>query len=110
YDDYESNTGFVMFVLETLRRYSRSTHFINISSAAVYGDTLPTPLNEITPPKPISPYGFHKYMADQICQEFSALFGIKTTVLRAFSVYGPGNTRQLFWDVYNKMKERKELE
>ena len=68
------------------------------SSAAVYGDTQGTPAEESRPASPVSPYGFHKFMMEQLCREYSQVFGLETAVLRMFSVYGEGLRKQLLWD------------
>jgi nucleoside-diphosphate-sugar epimerase len=40
--------------------------------------------------QPDSPYGYAKHVAELWCQMYAAQFGARTTVLRFFSVYGPG--------------------
>lgn len=101
--DFEGNVGLVQELLEILRSKSPKTHFVNISSAAVYGNPSITPISEEAPCKPLSPYGYHKWMADKLCEEYSDLFNIKVSVLRVFSAYGPGLKKQLFWDTHQKM-------
>ncbi len=45
---------------------------------------------EDTLPAPDSPYGYTKWAAELWCRMESEQFGVPTTVLRFFSVYGPG--------------------
>ena len=59
------------------------------SSAAVFGDEPSLPKNENSPIKPISPYGYEKYMGEQYLKLYTELYGIKTVALRYFNVYGP---------------------
>ncbi len=59
------------------------------SSAAVYGDQVSVPLHEELSSLPKSPYGLHKYIGERTLQLFSELYGIETTSLRFFNVYGP---------------------
>lgn len=69
------------------------------SSAAVYGNPKALPITEATPIRPISPYGTHKATAEMLLTHYTRVFGIGVTILRIFSVYGPGLRKQLIWDV-----------
>jgi UDP-glucose 4-epimerase len=102
--DYQLNTQNVYKILDTIRQYSPETAFLNLSSAAVYGDPTSIPTREDSPLRPLSPYGFNKRMAEEVCQQFSQCFGLKTCSVRIFSAYGEGLRKQLFWDVYQKMR------
>jgi UDP-glucose 4-epimerase len=66
--------------------------FIFISSCAVYGDPMYLPINEEHPLNPISPYAESKLKAGRLCQEYHETYGLKTTVLRPFNIYGPRQT------------------
>ncbi len=101
--DYALNTVNVFKILEAIRKYQPACRFINISSAAVYGNPKVLPVKEAVKLNPLSPYGFHKLQAEQICKEYWIMFHIRTCSLRIFSVYGPGLKKQLFWDLYNKV-------
>lgn len=100
--DFLLNTHNVFMQLDAIRRYNPDCKFINMSSAAVYGNPIQLPIHEDSQLKPISPYGKHKLMAEQICKEFYENFNIKTLSLRVFSAYGEGLKKQLFWDLYQK--------
>lgn len=102
YDDFALNTVRVAEILESLRQVSPATRFVHLSSAAVYGNPLRSPIAEADPLNPVSPYGFHKRLAEEICKEYSVLHGIGTLSVRIFSAYGPGLRKQIFWDVYQK--------
>ena len=80
-----------------------------MSSAAIYGNPESLPIYENAGIKPVSPYGYHKVMAEMICKEYSTFWGIKTCCLRIFSAFGPGLRKQLFWDMYHKFKEQDEI-
>ena len=103
--DYYLNTVNVFKMLEAIRKFQPACKFINLSSAAVYGNPKQMPVKEDARPDPLSPYGFHKLQAEQICKEFYDFYDIRTCSLRIFSVYGPGLKKQLFWDLYNKAKK-----
>ena len=75
-------------MLEIARKFD-VRKFIYSSSAAVYGDTQQLPVGEDVPPKPKSPYGISKFTAEQYVLLYNQLFGIQTTALRYFNVFGP---------------------
>jgi UDP-glucose 4-epimerase len=60
------------------------------SSSSVYGSTeqLPTPESAVTRPR--SPYAVSKLAGEHYCRVFTEVFGLETTSLRYFNVYGPG--------------------
>ncbi|GAB3961658.1 NAD-dependent epimerase/dehydratase family protein [Spirosoma harenae] len=102
--DFTLNTYNVFRLLDTIRKYNSECKFINLSSAAVYGNPAILPIKETLPPCPISPYGLHKLMSESICKEFSQFYDLKTCSLRIFSAYGEGLRKQLLWDLYSKMQ------
>ena len=108
--DFTLNTQNVFKQLDAIRKYSPDCKYINLSSAAVYGNPLSLPVKESQGLNPISPYGLHKKMAEEICLGFYRNFGVKTCSLRIFSAYGPGLKKQLFWDLYRKSKNAGTIE
>ena len=89
-------------VLDAIRLNAPECAFLFLSSAAVYGCPEKLPVSEACAPKPISPYGAHKWQSEMICAEFSNLFGLRTASARVFSAYGPGLRRQVLWDLCHK--------
>ena len=61
------------------------------SSAAVYGDVpeKELPVKEDRDLRPASPYAGSKMTAEDYCLTYNEMFGLPTTVLRMFNVYGP---------------------
>ena len=109
--DYTLNTLRIAQILEAIRKVSAKTKFVHFSSAAVYGNPSSTlPITESTELKPLSPYGWHKRSAEEICQEYARLFGIQSISLRIFSAYGPHLRKQLFWDLYQKALHQPRVE
>ncbi len=102
--DYYLNTVNVFKLLDAIRTHQPGCKFINLSSAAVYGNPIVLPIEENANATPVSPYGLHKYQSEQICSEFYRYFNIMTCSLRIFSAYGEGLQKQLFWDLYKKAK------
>lgn len=62
---------------------------INASSSSVYGKVKYLPFSEEHLTRPVSPYGVSKLAAEQYCSVFNEVYGLKTTSLRYFTVYGP---------------------
>jgi UDP-glucose 4-epimerase len=102
YRDYLLNTVNVYKLLEAIRKHAPACRFVNLSSAAVYGNPVSLPVKEDAVCCPVSPYGYHKRQAEVICEEFFRFFGINTCSLRIFSAYGEGLKKQLFWDLSHK--------
>lgn len=102
--DYFLNTVNVFKLLDAIRNEQSHCRFINLSSAAVYGNPDQLPVSEAAIPNPLSPYGIHKLQSEQICREFYEFHKIPTCSLRIFSVYGPGLQKQLFWDLMKKAR------
>ncbi len=62
---------------------------IAASSSSVYGDTPELPKKESMGCRPKSPYAVSKLSGEHYLKVFSEVYGIKTTGLRYFNVYGP---------------------
>jgi dTDP-glucose 4,6-dehydratase/UDP-glucose 4-epimerase len=103
--DFSLNTANLYYLLDSMRMHSPGCKFINISSAAVYGNPTELPIKETAPLRPMSPYGFHKQYSEQICREFFVFFKLPTISIRVFSAYGEGLKKQLFWDLYKKVSQ-----
>ena len=59
------------------------------SSAAIYGDSPDLPKKENMLPSPRSPYAISKLDCEYAAKIFYDEYGLKTTVLRYFNVFGP---------------------
>ncbi len=59
------------------------------SSSSVYGDQPQLPVTEQALPQPRSPYGVTKMAAEHLCVLYSMNFGVPTSSLRYFTVFGP---------------------
>ena len=94
--DFEANVLDTMKILDALRRYQPNVKYIHFSSAAVYGNPVLLPIQETAASKPLSPYGWHKLISEQLCKEYTSLFKIKTAILRPFSLKTGGEWLFLF--------------
>jgi UDP-glucose 4-epimerase len=79
---------------------------IYISSAAVYGNQFSNKLAEDSPLIPVSPYGIHKKLSEELCKSYSQIYALNVIVIRFFSIYGPGLKKQLLWDACNKITKQ----
>jgi UDP-glucose 4-epimerase len=90
-------------LLEFLRVTNSKALLVYPSSAGVYGAKEDAPIKETDSLNPISPYGYHKRIAEELLESYSKSYGIRVVVIRFFSIYGPGLTKQLLWDASSKL-------
>lgn len=102
--DFLANVTTTVEVLEFSRRQGGAVSVVLPSSAAVYGTAQNAPQKESGATGPISPYGEHKLLAEALCRLYGRHFGVPSTVIRFFSVYGPGLRKQLLWDACRKVR------
>jgi UDP-glucose 4-epimerase len=103
--DFESNTLDTIRILDAIRRLNPSCRYLHLSSAAVYGNPEKLPIEEADRKSPMSPYGWNKLMAEQICREYHVIYKLSTAIIRPFSVYGRGLRKQLLWDICRKLQQ-----
>ncbi len=87
--------------------------FIALSSAAIFGESNILPLDENSKTIPISPYGKSKLDMEKIIINFSKKYEIDSIILRAFNIYGLGQSSQyagVITKFLNQIKENKSLE
>jgi UDP-glucose 4-epimerase len=104
HQDYQRTVATTAAVLEFVRLYAKDAAVVYPSSAAVYGYARRLPIAETEAPSPVSAYGVHKQMAEQLCAAYARHFGIKAAIVRLFSVYGNGLRKQLLWDACSKLR------
>jgi UDP-glucose 4-epimerase len=101
--DFQQNVETVQCILESVKKNERNIKFLHFSSAAVYGNPENEVSSELDQKNPISPYGFHKSISEEICKNYFYNFNIPIVIVRPFSVYGNGQKKLLFWDILNKL-------
>ncbi len=96
-------TGFVN-VLEACRAYP-VRHLVYASSSSVYGANRKVPFAESDPvDHPVSLYAATKKSNELMAHTYSHLFGVPTTGLRFFTVYGPwGRPDMAYWTFTQKL-------
>jgi nucleoside-diphosphate-sugar epimerase len=91
----ESNTVGTLNMLE-LARQSGNCKFILASTSSIYGTNPPYPTPEsASSSEPLQPYAASKKGAEVLAHSYHHLYGIDTTVLRFFTVYGPAGRPDL---------------
>ena len=81
------NTLGTLNVLEACR--GNNSHLIFSSSSSVYGANEALPKSEEMWLQPLSPYAASKLGAEGFVSAYSSTYGLKTTLLRFFNVFGP---------------------
>ncbi len=85
----DTNIKGTFYLLEACRK-NGCKRFVFASSSSVYGVNKKVPFAEEDPIlQTISPYAMTKMAGEQICSNYSQLYGIRTVCLRFFTVYGP---------------------
>jgi UDP-glucuronate 4-epimerase len=85
-----SNIDGTLNVLEAARAAPVKPHLLMASSSSVYGLSTEYPLREDDPAdRPVALYGATKRANELMGHAYSHLFGLRVTMLRFFTVYGP---------------------
>jgi UDP-glucose 4-epimerase len=104
--DFERTVATTANVLEYVRRYAPSCRIVYPSSASIYGAVETVPIREDCRAAPISQYGVHKLMAEQMVVSYARQFETSAAIVRLFSVYGCGLRKQLLWDACHKFANK----
>ncbi|MDA9802805.1 GDP-mannose 4,6-dehydratase [bacterium] len=72
-------------------------HFIQISTSSVYGQLALGSENDAL--EPISPYGVTKLAGERLVAAYGRSYGLAFTILRYFSVYGPGQRPDMAYHI-----------
>jgi len=84
---FHLNVSSVQSVLEVMRQCDVE-RLIFPSTAAVYGATNGPKVKENLRPQPNNLYGCHKLAAEMLIRRYAKNYGLNTTILRIFNVYG----------------------
>ncbi|TWB96927.1 UDP-glucose 4-epimerase [Bradyrhizobium macuxiense] len=109
FEDFSRTVASTARLLEWLRGSAPDCAVIAASSAAVYGADHVGPISESAVVTPMSPYGQHKLMMEQLCRSYARSFGLHCTVVRLFSVYGPNLRKQLLWDICSRLNAKEQV-
>ena len=86
--DLAVNAGGTLNVLELSKRLGVSK-VVHVSTGSVYGEPEYFPTDEKHPVHPTSFYGVSKLAGERYARVFYRNYGLDTTILRYFHVYGP---------------------
>ena len=103
-EDFERTVATTAAVLEFARTLAGGARVVFLSSAAVYGNAGFQPLREDAPLAPLSPYGVHKRIGEDLCRLYGVQFNVASVILRLFSIYGAGMRKQLLWDASQRIR------
>jgi len=78
-----------------------------VGNPAAGGQKEDAPIKESDFLAPVSPYGLHKKIVEELCEEYSKKYNINISIARLFSVYGEGLQKQLLWDACKKIYNSK---
>ncbi|EOH78944.1 NAD-dependent epimerase/dehydratase family protein [Enterococcus malodoratus] len=89
-ETHQINFESVLMLLELIRKYQKDLkRLVFSSSAAVYGDEPTLPKKEESVIRPLTPYAVDKFAAEQYVLDYNHLYGVNTSAVRFFNVYGP---------------------
>lgn len=113
------NFDSVLILLELLKNNKiKPERLVFSSSAAVYGDEPSLPKHEESVIRPLTPYAVDKFAAEKYVLNYSDLYGIPTSAVRFFNVYGPNQNPKspysgvisIIIDCYEKLLQNKKSE
>lgn len=116
-ETHQINFESVLMLLELIRKYQKDLkRLVFSSSAAVYGDEPTLPKKEESVIRPLTPYAIDKFAAEQYVLDYNHLYGINTSAVRFFNVYGPNQNPEspysgvisILVDRYKKMQNNED--
>jgi nucleoside-diphosphate-sugar epimerase len=84
---YDVNVLGTVNVLEFCRQRQIPLTFV---SSYVYGKPHYLPITEDHPLQPLNPYSHSKILAEQAVRYFAVQFGVRSSIVRPFNIFGPG--------------------
>ena len=86
---YNNNFVKTKILLDYLiKNHDKKVRIIFSSSAATYGNPIMTPVQEVDPTEPISPYGESKLMTDWMLKSYHQAYGLDFVSFRYFNACG----------------------
>ena len=86
--DLDGNLHSLYQLLLALKSFEKRPEIIFLSSAGVYGNPRQLPVRESDVAAPMSPYGLHKHMGEELCEYYNRIHGYHIRSIRIFSAYG----------------------
>jgi len=88
-DTLQVNCLGTLNALEACRLHSAKIIF---ASTYVYGEPRHLPIREDHPLAAMNPYTESKLLGERLCESYHRDYGLRCVVLRAFNIYGPGQS------------------
>lgn len=102
---YRVNYLTTLNALELCRNNNAKIIYI---SSYLYGNPRYLPIDENHPINPTNPYAQSKYICEKLCEGYYRDFGVNTTILRPFNIYGAGQKGYLLIpEIIQQLKEGK---
>jgi dTDP-glucose 4,6-dehydratase len=77
-------------ILEAARTKMKHIQRVVVTSTSeVYGSAIKSPMDELHPKTPQSPYAASKLAADALAQSYHKSYGLPVVILRPFNTFGP---------------------
>ncbi len=90
-ETFNTNATGTLNLLEEARQ-KEVEKFVYISSSHVYGVPKYLPMDELHPINPHEPYAASKAAAEMLVNTYALNYGLKTTIIRPFNMYGTGQS------------------
>lgn len=84
---YRNNVAGTLTLLEAMVA-AQVKHIVFSSTCASYGTPQQVPIDETHPQSPINPYGMSKLMVEQILEDFSTAYDLRSVRFRYFNAAG----------------------
>lgn len=85
---YNNNFINTKNMIDSIVKNKLNVRIIFSSSAAVYGEPIMVPCQEVDPTIPISPYGESKLMIEMLLKSYTSAYGLDFVAFRYFNVCG----------------------
>jgi nucleoside-diphosphate-sugar epimerase len=85
-------------LLEATRQAGSVRQLLYASTSSIYGSNVTGP--ETTLPQPVSPYGISKLAGEHLVRTYDVQFGLPSSTLRYFSVYGPRQRPDMGYHIF----------
>jgi dTDP-glucose 4,6-dehydratase len=85
----QNNTIGTFTILEAIRKNSKKTKLVQVSTAEVYGETLEGSFTENTQIQPSNPYSASKAAADVFAMSYQRTYNLNISITRCTNNFGP---------------------
>lgn len=107
-ETFEINATGTLNLLEESRQ-NEVEKFVYVSSSHVYGIPKYLPMDEKHPVDPHEPYAASKAAAEMLVNTYALNYGLKTTTIRPFNMYGAGQSEGFIIPSIIKQAHEKEI-